>query len=110
MQRLGAIEAADQGETRATEDGAIHPNRLPKRVEQRQAAHQDIVGGEFEPVVGDYVGIAAQIGVGEFCPLRLARGAGRVQDDGRVVVRPVDDRRRIVRTRCRRLEHDELGP
>src|ERR1700709_525228 len=86
LQRLAGIESGDQGEAGADHQRGVHADRLAEGVKERQAAEDDVAGGDFGGGAGGDVGVAVQVGVGELGPLRLAGGAGGVEDHRGVVL------------------------
>ena len=115
LQRLGRVEAGEQGQARAGRHDGVERAGLPEGVEQRQTAEDDVVGGEPKQVGGDHLGVAGKVGVGEFGTLRLAGGAGGVQDDHSVVRPPFHHVGGRLRTRlhnvgeCGRIDDDRSG-
>ncbi|MCU0283733.1 MAG: hypothetical protein MUD13_07530 [Candidatus Nanopelagicales bacterium] len=111
LERLGGIEAWQQGDRAAGEDRGVHPDGLAERVEQRQPAEDDVVRGEPDHVDAQ-LGVAGHVRVAELGALRAARGPRRVEHDGGVLVVTVDQRDRLVRhhgaEELRRHHADEL--
>src|SRR3954447_18160397 len=90
LQRLGGIEARDQGQRGAGGHRRVERARLAERVEQRQRPEDHVVGRRVVERARD-LGVAAQVVVRELGALGLAGRARRVEDDGGVVVGAVGD-------------------
>ena len=84
-------------------DRRVQRAGLAEGVEQRQPTEDHVVRGELREIGDDDLGVADQVGVGEFGALRVASGARRVEDDGGIVGLPLDQfRRRSSRCEQRR--------
>ena len=98
LQRGVGLEARQHHDGAAVGEAAVHDHGLAEGVEQRQHAQVGVgsvgVGAE-EVLAGERVG--AHVAVAQLGALGLAGGAGRVEDDGGVVVVDLDrvERRRL---------------
>ncbi len=88
---LGGVEARDQGQAGAAAHAGVEPTGQPEAVEQREAAHHDVLGAELHERLGAGGGIAGHVAVGQLGTLGLTGGAGGVEQHHRLVVLPVDD-------------------
>ena len=111
LQGLRRLEPRDQGQVRTHRDGCVHPHRLAERVEQRQAAEDDIVGADVHEADRD-LGVAPHVGVGQLGTLGGSRRARRVEHDRGVLVVALDEGDRLVghdlAEEFRRHDADEL--
>ena len=113
LERLGRVEARDQRERPTTADRGVQAAGLPEGVKQRQGPERDRLRAEAEQVAGR-LGVAGQVGVRQLRALGGPGGAGRVEDDRRVVVVGVvhlgDRLRRADEVpEARHLDEDALG-
>ena len=89
LEHLVRVESGDERQHGTGQNRGIQPEDQAEDVEERQAAHHHVVRTGLDEGTDEDVGIAAQVGVSEHRPLRLAGGSGGVQDDRDVVVTAV---------------------
>ena len=85
LEHLTGEEARDQREAGARGDREVEPARLPERVEQRQRTEDDVVAAHRQQIA-HHLDVGHQVAVRQLGALRPARGAGRVEDHGGVIV------------------------